>query len=61
MRSLRIVFAGTASIYTIVAWAAPAAAGMDDTGIPMPAPGVLGLVAIGIGILGAIALARWRK
>ncbi len=31
----------------------------DDTGIPMPAPGVLGLVAIGV--IGAIALARSRK
>ena len=56
MRSLRIVFAGSTSIYTVVAWAAPAAAMMDDTGISMPAPGALGLVALAVS--GAILLAR---
>ncbi len=58
MRLRRIVFAGLTSIYTVVAWAAPAVAGqtvpIDDAALP--APGALGLVALAV--IGAILLAR---
>ena len=57
MRLRRIVFAGLTSIFTVMAWAAPAVAQIalpPDRGLP--APGALGLVALTV--IGAILLAR---
>ncbi len=56
MRLRRTVLPALTSIFTVVAWAAPALAvnhlEIDD----VPAPGALGLVALAI--IGAILLAR---
>ena len=52
----------TAAFSTIAAGlitTGPVLAGADQTGPTLPAPGVLGLVAIAV--VGAIALARLRK
>ena len=58
MRFRRTVLPALTSIFTVVAWAAPALAvnhfEIDD--VPVPAPGALGLVALAI--IGAILLAR---
>ncbi len=47
-----------AALGVVVSFAGPAVAGFppDDTGVPMPAPGALGLVALAV--IGAILLAR---
>ncbi len=60
MRLGKTVWAALVSIFTVMAWVAPAWAGTPDTmPAPMPGPSVLGLVALGV--VGAIALSRRRK
>ncbi len=57
MRLRRRVLPALTSIFTVMAWAASAGVlPPDDTGVPMPAPGALGLVALAV--IGAILLAR---
>ncbi len=58
MRLGKTVLATLASVFTVLAWAAPAWAGIDMM-VSMPGPSVLGLVALGV--VGAIALSRRRK
>ena len=58
MRLGKTVLAALVSVFTVLAWAAPAWAGPPPP-MSMPAPGVLGLIALGV--VGAIALSRRRK
>ena len=53
------ITAAVLAVATGLIMSGPVLAGTDTTSPTLPAPGVLGLVAIGV--VGAIALARWRK
>ena len=55
----RLVTATVLGLGATLIAAAPVMAGIHITVVPLPAPGILGLVALGV--VGAIALARLRK
>jgi hypothetical protein len=56
----KLVLAACATLGTIMVMAGPAMAGVaDSSNDNLPGPGVLGLVAVAV--VGAIAVARFRK